>query len=113
TDSTTVKARVQLDGAWSALNEATFNSRVPLRLTEIMYNPPGEGVVSGDEFEFIELQNVGHAALNLSGFTFTSGINFAFTNGSFLGSGQFFVLARNPAQFATRYPGVAVNGVYT
>src|SRR5207247_95694 len=70
TDSRTVKARVQLDGAWSALNEATFNSRVPLRLTEIMYNPPGEGVVSGDEFEFIELQNVGHAALNLSGFTF-------------------------------------------
>src|SRR5439155_685771 len=27
-------------------------------------------------------------------------------------SGQFFLLARNPAQFAARYPGVTVNGVY-
>jgi len=41
-DSTTVKARVLLNDEWSALDEATFTARVPLRVTEIMYNPPDQ-----------------------------------------------------------------------
>ena len=44
---------------------------------------------------------------------FTSGLEFAFTNNTHLEPGHFFVLARNPAAFAARYSGVAVNGVYS
>ncbi|HXJ55797.1 MAG TPA: lamin tail domain-containing protein [Verrucomicrobiae bacterium] len=111
-DSTTVKARVLLNGEWSALHEATFLTRLPLRFTEIMYHPPGEIGVSGDEFEYIELKNTGSAPFNLNGLTFSSGISFTFTNGDFLGPGQLLVLVRNPVQFARRYPGVPIHGVY-
>src|SRR6185436_5221322 len=87
-DSTTVKARVWLNGEWSALSEATFTSRVPLRFTELMYHPQGEIGISGDEFEFLEILNTANAPFNLSGFTFSDGITFTFTNGTFLGAGQ-------------------------
>ena len=51
-----------------------------------MYNPPPEGTTDGDEFEFIELKNIGSFALDLSGLFF-SGINFTFTNGTTLARG--------------------------
>ncbi len=78
-----------------------------------MYNPPGAGGIDGDEFEFLELQNVGTVPLELSGLTFTHGINFTFTNETVLGPGEYFVLARNATQFAARYPGAPLNGIYT
>ncbi len=112
-DTLTLKARALVGLQWSALQEATFAARSPLRLTEIMYDPPGEPGLSGDEFEFLELQNTGSSAYSLSGFTFTSGINFTFTNGTVLAPGQFFLLARNPTAIAMRYPGAIVHGVYT
>jgi hypothetical protein len=87
--------------------------RTNLVFNEIMYNPPGEGSIDGDEFEFLELKNIGPFALNLSGLFFSQGINFTFTNGTTLAPGAVFLLARNPATLATRYPGVIVNGVYT
>jgi hypothetical protein len=112
-DSMTIRARVLSGGEWSALQEATFTSRVPLRVTEVMFHPPNSGSVDGEEFEFLELKNTGLAPFNLGGLTFTRGIQFTFAPGTVLGPGQFFVLARNPAQFAARYPGVAVQGVYS
>ncbi|HKX62072.1 MAG TPA: lamin tail domain-containing protein, partial [Verrucomicrobiae bacterium] len=112
-DTLTVKARVLSGLEWSALQEGTFSARSPLRFSEIMYDPPGSPGLDGDEFEFLEIQNVGAANYALSGFTFTSGINFTFPNGSGLGPGQYFLLARNPVAFASRYPGVAVDGVYS
>ena len=82
-----------------------------------MYHPaPGLDVngqaVDGDEYEFFELKNAGTNTLNLGGMQFTAGITFVFINGTRLAPGQFFVLARNPARFTERYPGVAINGVY-
>ena len=107
---TIVRARV-LDGAnWSALVEAVFyppQDLSKLALTEMMYHPPDVGLTNGDEFEFLELKNTGTNTLNLSGLTF-SGISFTFTNGTMLAPGQFFVLVRNPAAFAAKYPGVTV-----
>ncbi len=107
----TLKARVLSGGTWSALNEATFTVGelgLPLRITEINYNPIG-----GDAYEFIELQNVGASALDLSGFTF-QGINYVFPVGSILPPGAVLVLANNanPTLFATRYPGVSVFGYF-
>jgi hypothetical protein len=111
-----VKARVLSASTWSALNEATFNIIRTFRellITEIMYNPPAVGAVDGDEFEFIEFKNVGSTELDLSGIHFTNGIDYAFPNGTRLSAGAFFVLVKNPAQFATKYPTVRIDGVFT
>ena len=113
--ATLVRARVFCAGQWSALVEAVFyppQDLSKLVLTEIMYNPPALGGIAGNDLEFIELKNVGTNTLDLSGLTF-GGIIFTFTNGTMLAPNQFFVLARNATAFATKYPGVAVNGLYT
>jgi hypothetical protein len=112
---TVVRARVFDAGNWSALVEATFyppQDLSKLALTEIMYNPPAIGVTPGNNLEFLELKNTGTNSLNLSGLNFSSGITFTFTNGTTVGPGQFFVLARNAAAFAGKYPGVTVHGTY-
>jgi hypothetical protein len=84
-----------------------------LVFSEIMYNPPAEGTVDGDEFEFIELKNLGSTILDLTGLSFSAGVNFSFTNGTRLAPGALFLLGRNPTQLAARYPGAVVNGVYS
>ncbi len=104
----TVKSRTLSNTTWSALNEATFtigSLNVPLRVTEIMYNP------GNDAYEFMELQNVGLAPLPLGSYAFT-GINFAFPLNFMLGAGQRIVLGNNANTnaFHTRYPGVPVAG---
>jgi len=113
---TWVRARAWQSGNWSALVEAVFyppQDLSGLALTEIMYHPPDMGQIDGNDLEFLELKNTGTNTLNLSGLTFTSGITFTFTNGTVLGPGQFFVLARDAVAFATKYPGVTVHGTYT
>lgn len=105
--STQVKARALVSAVWSALNEAVFHvgePGVPLRVTELMYHPPGGGA-----FEFIELQNASPAPLDASQFAL-DGIQFAFPPGSVLRPNQVIVLAsgEDPAAFAVRYPDVAV-----
>lgn len=84
-----------------------------LVISEIMYHPPALGGVDGDQFEFLELKNVGSITLDLSGLTFTSGITFTFTNGTTLAPGKYFLLGRNAAALEQKYPGVVVNGIYS
>jgi hypothetical protein len=112
---TAVRARVLNAGLWSALVEAVFyppQDLSKLALTEIMYHPPNVGATNGDEFEFIEIKNTGTNPLNLTGLRFFGAISFAFPNGTTLAPGAFFVIAPNAALFASKYPGVALNGVY-
>jgi hypothetical protein len=109
--TTTLKARVFNSGVWSALNEATFTIGelgLPLRITEIMYNPH-----AGDACEFLELQNTGAMPLDLGGFSF-QGVTFVFPMGSVLESGAVLLLASdaNPASFAARYPAALVTGCF-
>ena len=116
TSETLVQARLRNGTNWSGLTRAVFfppQDYSKLVLTEIMFNPPAQGVTVGDEFEFLELKNTGTNILQLGGFTFTAGINFTFTNRTRLLPGQFLVLARNAAAFASKYPGVSVNGLFT
>ena len=113
--TTEVRARVLADSVWSALQQAVF--RPPqdygsLVLSEINYHPAGSEGVDGDEFEFLELKNSGATVLDLSGVIFSEGITFRFPTGARLAAGEFTVLVRNPAQFAARYPGVAIGGTY-
>jgi hypothetical protein len=108
--STVVKARV-LNGAWSAMVEGDFTVAllgIPIRITELMYNPVG-----GDAYEFLELQNIGATPVDLSGFSF-QGLTFVFPSGSILSPGGLLVLASavDPTAFAARYPGVTVFGNY-
>ena len=79
---------------------------IPLRITEVMYNPPG-----GSLHEFIELQNVSGAAVDLSGMYF-DGITFRFNEGTTLGPGARLVLGSDTDTNAwkAQYPGVAVAG---
>ncbi|MFM1770580.1 MAG: hypothetical protein RJA22_3109 [Verrucomicrobiota bacterium] len=110
TTSTVVRARTLSGSTWSALTEATFavaSLGVPLRVTEIHYNPPG-----GAAQEFLELLNAGPLPLRLDGFHFAEGIDYTFPIGTMLPAGGLLILANNadPAAFAARYPGVTVFG---
>lgn len=87
---------------------ATSASVPALLITEIMYNPSG-----GQEFEFLELKNVGTSAISLAGISFVAGISFTFPEGAGLAAGAFAVLVQDPAAFASRYPGVPVAGTYS
>jgi len=114
TASRRVLARAFHTNGWSALNEAVFieATPVPLRITEIMYHPRLVGPNSADDFEFIEVKNVGASPLNLAGAQFTAGITFTFSN-RVLDPGQLAVVVKNRPVFESRYgAGVPVAGEY-
>jgi len=87
-----------------------------LRITEIMYHPPAPPAGSpydNEEFEYIELKNIGPTNLNLTGVHFREGVEFAFTAGATLGAGQTMLLVKNVAAFTSRYgSGQNIGGVY-
>ena len=115
TQSLVVKARVRsTSGVWSPLVEAAFATPnpAPLLFTEIMYHPPDFGGVDGDEFEFLEIKNVGTSTVNLASMYFASGIDYTFPAGATLAPGAFVLLAKNAAQFAAKYPGLTALGSY-
>lgn len=109
--TTQIKARSFSSDNWSALNEATFKvveQKSKVAITELMYNP-----LDGNNYEFIELKNIGDGELNLAGMYFDEGISFTFPPGQApLAPGGRLVLAHNMAAFAERYPGVAIGGVF-
>jgi hypothetical protein len=91
-----------------------------LRLTELMYHPapPPPGLATNaDEFEYVELKNIGPVDLNLVGVRFVNGIQFTFTaDGPItnLPPGQSVLVVRNLAAFSSRYgAGLPVAGQYT
>jgi len=79
-----------------------------LRITEVMYNPPTPSAgdsTDNEEFEFVELKNIGDENLDLSYVSFIDGITFDFSDGSIisLGPGEFILVVRNRAAFLSRY----------
>jgi hypothetical protein len=89
-----------------------------LRITEIMYHPasrPGLAT-NADEFEYLELKNIGPAPLSLLGVHFTNGVDFAFTPASAitsLGAGESVLLVKNLTAFTSRYgSGLRIGGEY-
>lgn len=107
----TIKARVCNAGEWSPLDEATFTVAdyyQALRLTELMYHP-----LENESYEFIELLNSGTSTLAMAGVRFSEGIEYTFPTGVTLAAGSYLVLAADQAAFTSRYPDVAVAGVYT
>jgi len=84
-----------------------------LRITELMYNPPkadttgGELAVDNENFEFIELKNIGSEAINLNQVKFSNGIDFTFSSFE-LGANEYVIIVQDQIAFETRY-GSSVN----
>jgi len=108
-ETVVVAARARTSsGSWSAVTDAVFHTDMPLRVTEIMYNPapPADGSpFRRRELEYIELQNVGGESLDLNGVRLVGGIEFDFTASAVteLAPGEIVVLVEDIRGFASRY----------
>jgi hypothetical protein len=103
-ESTHVLARTFLNGQWSALTETTYTVDRPIRVSEVMYNPAGD-----DATEFIELINIGSAAVDLTGIKITGLGDYEFlpTDGLLsLSPGARMVVVKDVAAFMAAYPNV-------
>jgi len=109
-ETTTIKTRSISNNVWGVLNEAKFiidEDLSTLKITELHYHPIDEVVeqdtISGKEFEFIELKNIGSTEINLSSSYFTKGIDFVFPKGTTLLAGEIIVIASDSLEFNNRY----------
>ena len=73
-----------------------------LRITELMYNPPG-----GSEWEFVRVENTGAVVIQLAGVALTEGIEFQFPDVA-LGAGEGAYIVRDTASFRARNGGAAI-----
>ncbi|OGV44735.1 MAG: hypothetical protein A2X46_16485 [Lentisphaerae bacterium GWF2_57_35] len=90
---------------------AAANPRPPAAavfINEIMYHPASEN----DGEEYIELLNNG-PAVNLTGWAFTDGIGYSFAPGTIITSGQYLVVANDPAAVTNKYGIGGVLGPFT
>jgi len=108
-----VKSRVEHNGQWSALNEATYYVDVSadIRVTEIMYSPSAPtqseidaGYGDASDFEYIEIKNISGDTLPLMGLQFNNGIDFTFPAMS-IAPGEYVVVVSNEDAFLHRYNG--------
>jgi len=93
-----------------------------LRVTELHYHPAAAsaaeelaGFEDPDEFEFIELTNIGRQTLDLGSLAFTAGVGFDFRGAAVaaLAPGASLLLVRNRAAFEARYgTGLPVAGEF-
>ena len=68
-------------------------------INEIMYHPP----LDLEELQYVELFNRGKDVVDLSGWSFSKGINFVFPNGTWLTAGGYLVVCRSTNIFAGNY----------
>ncbi len=128
-NSTQIEARALSGSTWSALSYATLSDSVQatagnLAITELQYDPIADTGPDGDtapfndaqNFEYIELRDIGSQSIDLEGVQFIQGVTFDFSNGSvrFLNPGQSIVIVSNLQAFEERYgTNPLVAGVYT
>ncbi len=106
-----------ISSPWSGPTVGTFYvAAPPLRITEIMYHPPPPppgNTNDADNFEYLELKNIGATPLNLNRFRLRGGIQFDFPNLS-LGPAQYVLVVKNIAAYQSRYgTGSLIAGAYT
>lgn len=119
-DDVTIKARTRDRGKWSGLTQARFlvASELPVRITEINYQPhaPNPGSLrselgdDGEQFEFVELTNIGGEPIDLGGVRLAArgngepGHGFQFTLApQELGPGRSVVVVRDRRAFQSRF----------
>jgi len=109
--SSTLKARVYLNGDWSAMCPQKYyqtQAYNDLLINEIHYQPldsvsPDLDTIAGKHFEFIELYNRGLQTINLSDVAFTKGIQYQFKANRIIQAQEFLVLASDSIRFIERY----------
>lgn len=129
-ESLIIKARVLYNGSWSPMIDTTYLVSVAptaanLAFSEINYNPSDPTTseltlnpdLDADDFEFIELLNIGIEPMDLVGAKFIEGIEyeFIFTTQTFsMDPGERLVLVKDPTAFAMRYntTGLQIVGPY-
>lgn len=92
-----------------------------LRITEVHYHPAdpsaaevGAGFTDPDDFEFVEIKNIGLEAIDISGVHFDEGIELVIPQDTMLGAGELAVLVSHTNAFVARYgAGSRVLGQYT
>jgi hypothetical protein len=73
-----------------------------LRVTEIHYHPLDVDTTNDDEYEFIELKNVGATELVLTGAAFVNGVSYTFSESS-IPANSFVIIASNSVKFKELY----------
>ena len=121
--SAVVTARTFTDDLWSSPKVETYivGGTVPatsanLVVSEVMYSPPVPNVeedakrYNAEDFEFVELTNIGSSVVDLSAVSFSAGITFSFANSKvkFLLPGSehwsYIILKPSPCATAPRWP---------
>ena len=117
----TYRTRIRMqdsDGKWSHWSEPieflattapTSATAEFLRISEVSYNPAGNGAR-----EFIELTNISTSVdLDITGVTLSDGPGspFIFPAGSSLAPGEYLVVVRDMTEFQTAYPAVAASQI--
>lgn len=79
-------------------------------INEVMYHPPDDR----DDLQYIELHNAGAAPADLSGWSLSKGVKFAFPAGTKLAPGGFTVVCRDRTAFTQQYgKAVPVSGEFS
>jgi hypothetical protein len=88
-------------------------SAANLVISEIMYHPAdpspiemAAGFTDADQFEYLELLNIGSALVDLSNVRFSSGVDYQFAPGTTLDPGARTILVRARAAFLSRYANI-------
>jgi hypothetical protein len=68
-------------------------------INEILYDPEPDS----QPLEFVELHNPGGLPVDLSGWRFTSGVEFTFTNGTSIAAAGYLLIAQDPASLLATY----------
>ncbi len=101
----TVWARVLIGTTWSPACPATFyfpQDYENLVFNEIHYHPNDSLPLNSDDFEFIELKNIGTTSIDLTGTAFSDGIQFTFKE-QHIQPDDFIVLAKDSIAFLQKY----------
>ena len=104
--TTIIKARVLNGSVWSALHKIILfadNSTSDIKITEINYHPLDKDSISDNEYEFLELKNIGSVPVNLSEMRFVDGIGYTFPDGTMIELDEFIILSSNKEEFNNRY----------
>jgi hypothetical protein len=105
--SSRLNARVKNGAVWSALESADFTTALPpIRITELLYQPaappPGTPGLDKDEFEFVEIKNIGSESVSLKNMVLADGVDFTLPDVS-LGAGAYALIVENADAFKSRY----------
>src|SRR5947209_7263435 len=82
-------------------------ARADVVINEIFYHAPDDL----DDLQFIELHNTGDQAVDLGGWKFTKGVNYAFPANTRIAANGYLVVCKNLKEFTKHY-GLSAAGQY-